>query len=802
MQDLRHAFRQLRRNPGFTLTAVLTLALGIGATTAVFSVAYGVLIDPFPYKDVRTLATPKVCSPEASRCYWDNYTPGQFLEIAQKADIFSGVTASTVGNVTLTGEGEAQQVRGNYITPNTFDVLGVKPILGRATASDDVQPGHGDVALISYRYWQAHFGGSPSVLGHVITVDGHPRTIIGVMPQRFLWRGADVYLPVQMMAAEEIEGHYGFTLVGRLKAGVTEAQAAAELQPLFQDFARKDPHRYPAKFRIGLMRFDEMFQSGLADILYLLLGAVFVLLLIACVNVSSLLLARAVNREHEFVVRAAVGASRLRLVRQAMAESLLLAVIAMPLALSFAYAGLEATLRIVPRDTIPDEAVVTMNLPVLLVSIGIALFTVLVFGLSPAWHSANPCLTAALNSIRTTGSRAQRRLLHGFVVVEIALSLALLMLAGLMTHSLVAAESVPTSFPPDHTLLMGVRLDPRRYPQPEDKARFFRELLERVSHMPGVKAATVDTELPFLWGYGVRIQTGNQPVRQNDYSNLHLTGPAYLDISRQQMLQGHFIDAREISEHSHEAVVTENFVKHYFPDGNALGQTVHLVEFTPFGKEHPVNDAFRIVGVMKDLPMYPGYTRDDPHIFLPYTVAPVMSTVVIATNLLADNLVQQARRAVYSIDKDQPVTDAMSLRQLLNMYGYAGPRFALALFGTFAAAALLLSLIGIYGVLSFVTSQRTQEIGIRMALGANRGNVIWLVLRQACVLALFGMMAGLPLAFFAGRFARNELFHTSMYDPVTLAVAVLILPVLAIAGTWLPARRAAAVDPAKALRAE
>lgn len=325
--DIRYALRQLWKTRGITAVIVLTLALGIGAATAVFSVAYGVLVNPFPYKDVHTLATPKLCSAESPNCYWEMYTPAQFLEVEQKTDIFQDVTASTVGNVTLTGDGEPQQIRGNYLTANTFDVLGVQPMLGRASQADDVAPNHEEVALVSNRFWRSHYGGAKSVLGHVVTVDGRARTIIGVMPPRFLWRGADVYLPVAMTPAEQIEGNSRFTLVGRLKPGVTEAQATGQLAPLFAAFAHADPHRYPKALRLGLMRFEEMFQSGLAGTLYLLLAAVFVLLLIACVNVSSLLLARAVKREHEFNLRAAIGASRIRLVRQVMVEAALLALI-------------------------------------------------------------------------------------------------------------------------------------------------------------------------------------------------------------------------------------------------------------------------------------------------------------------------------------------------------------------------------------------------------------------------------------------------------------------------------------------
>lgn len=799
--DLRFASRQLWKSRGTTVVIVLTLALGIGAATAVFSVAYGVLVNPFPYRDVQELATPKLCSPESSRCYWDDYTPAEFLEIEQKTTIFRGVTASTVGSVTLTGDGEAQQIRGNYITANTFDVLGVQPMLGRSPNQDDISSGHEEVALLSNRYWISHFGGSQAAIGKVITVDGHPRTIIGIMPTRFLWRGADVYLPSAITADKEIEGHSRVTLVGRLRPGVTDAQAAGELQLIFADFMRQDPHRYPKNLRVGLMPFSEMFQSGLAGTLYLLLGAVFVLLLIACVNVSSLLLARAVRREHEFVLRAAIGASRTRLFRQAMVESLLLMGISIPVALVFAYGGLQAMLHLVPVGTIPDEAWIALNMPVLLVSIGMAVFSVLLFGISPAWHSANPRLAGVLSGVRSTGSQGHRRLLSGFVVAEIALSLALMTLAGLMMRSMISVEKVPVLFQPEHTLMMRVPLTPQKYPKDEDRIRFFNELQKQVQNVPGVKAVTLDAELPFLWGYGSRIQLGSKPFQRNDYSNLHMVTPEYLAISGLRMMEGHFIDEREISVHAHDAVVTEDFATHYFPGTSAVGQVVKLVDAERVDKELTDNN-FTVVGVINNLPGYPGYQESYPHMFVPYTVAPVMATVVIATNLPAESLLQPMRRIVTGVDRDQPVTDAMPLRQLLDRYGYAGPRFALTLFGTFAAAALLLCLIGIYGVFSFATSRRTQEIGIRMALGAARADVIWMVLRQACVLAVIGIGVGLPLAFAAAAFAKSQLFHTSQYDPVTFLLVLLTLPLLAIAGTWIPARRAAAVDPMVALRAE
>ena len=802
LQDLRYSIRHLGRSPGFFITIVLTLALGISASSAVFTVAYGVLIDPFPYKDVHTLATPKLCWPDRAECGWRSYTPQQFNEIATKTDIFSGVTASTVGMVEITGKFEPERLRGNYITPNTFNVLGVKPILGRATIDGDVRPGSEEVALLSYRYWQAHYGGSPSVIGQVLQVDHHARTVIGVMPPRFLWRGADVYLPILMTNEQAVEGQRHFALVGRLKPGVTDAQAAAELTPIFQEFAQTEPFIFPKDLRFGILPFNEMFKSDLASVLYLLLGSVFVLLFISCVNVSSLLLAKAVTREHEYVVRASIGASRLRLVRHALTESVLLALIAFPIALGCAYLGLQAILHIVPTNTIPDEALITMNVPVLLGSLAIALGTVLIFGTFPAWHSARPRLASVLNSVRSSDSRTQRRILSGFVVTEISLSLVLLMLAGLMVRSLVAVENVPVPFTPDRTLMLEIPLPDVRYPTAESRALFYRQLLDRAQAVPGVSGVTVDATFPFMDIYADRVQIGGEPTDKRMVA-IHLTDPAFLDMAKMKVLQGHFVDAREVSSAAHEAVITQNFAQRYFAGENALGRTIHLPEFKPDGKTKLENDAFTVVGVVSDLPFFVGFRENFPHVFLPYTAAPAATNcLIVSTSLPADVLVNPMRQTVHAIDKEQPISEMMTLQQMLDRYGYAGPQFSLALFGTFAAAALLLSLVGIYGVLSFVTSERTHEIGIRMALGANRSQVMWMVLRQAFLLGLLGVGIGLPLAFLAGRLAKEQLVETSQFDPVTLIAAMCILPLLAVAGTCIPARRAAAINPVSALRNE
>ena len=801
-QDLRFALRQLRRSPGFAITAILTLALGIGATTAVFSVAYGVLIDPFPYKDVHTLATPKLCSSEWPECHWNVYDPAQFKQIAEKTSIFNGVIASTISQVTLTGAARPELLRGNYITTNTFSVLGVNPLLGRASVESDVHAGSPEVALLSYRYWHSHFGGDPRVLGRVLTLNGHPRTVIGVMPPRFLWRGGDVYLPIDMTMEHAVQGQSSFALVGRLKPGVTEAEASAQLTPIFADISHSRPHAYPKDLRLGIMTFDVMYQSGLANTLYLILGAVFILLLIACVNVSSLLLARAVSRQHEVSVRAAIGASRTRLIRSALTESLVLAMAAMPIALALAWVGLNAILSIVPPYTIPDEAAVGMNIPVLLASMGLALFTLFIFGLTPAWHSANPRLASALaGGVRTSGSRVQRRLLGAFVIVEMALSLALLSLAGLMVRSLIAVESVPVNFAPDRTLLMQIPLENTRYPTPESRIRFWREFLDRGRNVPGVRAVTVDSMVPSIDAWVVNVQIPGQPEGKHR-SLIHLSDPGYLAGSDKQMVEGHFLDEREVLDQAHEIVVSQNFVKRFLNGESAIGRVIHLPDFMPDGEFKLKDDAFTIVGVIQDIPLAASFREQFPHIFMPYTVTPVIETAIVSTSLPAMELTKPMEDLVSSIDKDQPVNEVMSLQQMLNKYGYSETRFTLVLFGSFAVAAFVLSLVGIYGVVSFITSQRSQEIGIRMAMGADRNRVLWMVLRQAALLSIGGALCGLPLSWFAGRFAKDELVQTSQHDPITLVAAICLLPLLALIGAWLPALRASAINPVNALRSE
>ena len=384
-RDVVFGMRNLRKSPGLAVMTAGSLALGIGATTAMYSVIYAVLLDPFPYKDVAHLVSPVLREP-GRRGYRTYYTMDQYLEIAQRSTIFDGLTFSTIDDILWTGNGEPRRLRGNHTTMNGFAVMGVPPLLGRVTTAADAAGGAQPVAILSYRFWQRQFGGDPGVLGRRMALDGTVRTVIGVMPRRFMWRGPDVYIPIVPRRGEAVDGVHEAHVVGRLKPGVTAAQAEADLRPIMEDLQRQSPHDFPEKWRAGIIPFAEQFQSGLHDALLILFGAVGLLLLISCVNVSNLLLSKASARYKEIAVRASLGASRFRIVRQLLCESFVLALVGGLAGVVLAKAGLAGIMAVVPPDTIPDEAVISLNTPVLLFAVAISVAAALIFGLAPALH--------------------------------------------------------------------------------------------------------------------------------------------------------------------------------------------------------------------------------------------------------------------------------------------------------------------------------------------------------------------------------------------------------------------------------
>lgn len=801
-RDVRFGLRNLRKSTALALMTAGSLALGIGATTAMYSVIYAVLIDPFPYKDVAHLVSPVLREP-GRRGYRTYYTIDQYLEIAQRSRIFDGLTISTWSDLLWTGNGEPQRLRGNHTTLNGFAVMGVPPLLGRVTGPMDAAPGAEPVAVLGYRFWQRQFGGDPGVLGRRMTLDGTVRTVIGVMPRRFMWRGADVYIPMVPRHGEAVEGVHEAHVLGRLKPGVTAAQAEADLRPIMEDLARQSPHDFPEKWRTGIIPFAEEFQSGLRDALLILFGAVGLLLLISCVNVSNLLLSKASARYKEIAVRASLGASRFRIVRQLLSESMVLALMGGLAGVLLAKAGLAGIMAVAPPNTIPDEALVSLNTPVLLFAAGISVAAALLFGLAPALHLSGGDIVSPLKEAGrgTTGGKRQRFLRGALVVGEVALSLMLLVGASLMIRTLFALEDLGLGIQPSRILTVRVPLSEKRYPDTARRNTFFRELLSRTASLPGV--ATVGLNVG-LHPFGSMDATVEVPSSQNQDKRpvlIHTINEGYLKAMSIGLIEGRPIDEFDAANSAHVALVNQAFARRYLSERDSLGRqvTIPLLRTAPY---RLADASFRIVGVTRDTLNNVPEQQVMPELYIPYTVTGIADELVILAKGRPEALMNAVRAQVYAIDKDQPVTDVKTIETMLNEWVYARPRFNLLLFAIFASVGLLLALLGIYGVISSSVAQRRHEIGIRMALGASFPRVMRMVLESGMRLIGAGVALGLLLSVLSVRLLARQVWKLSTFDPYSFgAVAALVIAAGLSACFW-PARAAARIDPMSALREE
>ena len=802
IQDTRYGIRALSRSPALAAIAIGSLALGIGATTSIYSVIYAVVLDPFPYKDVDSLMSIAVRDPggRGMRTY---YTVDQYLEIENRNSIFDGVITSTISDVEWTGAGEPVRLRGNHVTMNTFTVLGVAPILGRVTTPSDELPGAEPIAILGYKFWQRQFSGDPSVLGRKLRLNDKIRTVVGVMPPRFMWRGADVYLPVVFHRGEIIEGVRDVHVLGRLTSGVTGAQAEADLRPIIEDLQRQNPQNLPAKWRVSLLPFKETFPSGIRDALWILFGAVGLLLLIACVNVSNLLLSKAVSRAKEIAVRASLGASRGRLIRQLLAESLILAVGGGFLGVWVTYAGLAGILANVPPYTIPDESHVAINIPVLLFALGISVCCALLFGLAPALQTSGGDIASPLKEAgRGSSGGARKARLHGVLVIgEVALSLMLLVGASLMMRTLFAMENLNLGIHAERVLTMRIPLSAQRYPDTPRKNAFLRELLRRVETVPGVASAAVNSGVHPLGNFSAPVEIAGAAQQDNRPVLLQQTSEGYTKTMGIGLLQGRLFTSQEVANRTHVALVNESFVRRYLGGQDPLGRLIRIPRLrTPLFNAS--DDSFQVVGVAADAVNRIFANETFPEIYFPYTISGLADRLVVSTEMQPAALEKAVQAQVYAIDKDQPVTDIETIDEVLHDQVYSRPRFNLLLFGIFAGLGLFLALFGLYGVVSSAVSQRTNEIGIRIALGAGFRDVIAMVLSQGAKLVGIGILIGLIGTMLSVRVLSSQVGKPSTFDPFSfVAVSVLLFAAGLFACFW-PARRAARVDPVCALRHE
>ncbi len=807
-QDIHYAARNLRKSPGFAVVAMVTLALGIGASTAIFSVIENVLMEPFPYPDSQRFVSVQIHDTERNQPGGRaGYSGPEFLDYVAQNHVFDRVIANDGGDVLYTyGEG-TDRFSGGFVTPGTFEFLGLPALLGRVMQPADYEPGAPPVFVLRYKTWVNRFNADPSILNKTFVLNGTARILIGIMPPRFAWGDSDVWIPEKPSLADTTPT-LGFNrfwfLMGHLKPGVSEGAAQADLALIAQHLSTVYPKDYPKHFTVEIHSLADLVVGRFRTTLFIVLAAVGLLLLIGCGNVANLLLARATTREKEFAIRAALGAGRWRLVRQLLVESLILATGGATFGALLAWGGLKSLIALIPQEIIPAEAAIRLNVMVLLFTLGVSVATALVFGLVPALQTARRDLNDPLRDSGkgVSGGFRHGRLRDAVVVLEVALSLALLVGAGLLMRSFVALREVHLGLQPDHVLVVRLPLPPARYKTADQVTSFFRPLLLRLKAMPGVVEATETSALPPYGGIGSEIEITGKSHAEKWRALFQLCSEGYFPVLKLQFLTGRPFTEAEVNGAKKYAVVNQTFVKKYLGTDNPIGERIRLVELETV--PDPVHDPwFEIIGVVADAKNRGLQDPSDPEAWVPYTVTGSFNRgILVRTAGEPLAMLNAVRQEVWATDRSVALTLTGTMEGYISQFSYAGPRFGFFLLGIFAAIGLVLVTIGVYSVLAYTAARRTHEIGIRMALGAERGDVLKLVINMGLRLVILGVAIGLAVSFGVARVIASQLWGVSPYDPATLITVPLLLLITGLIACWVPARRAARVDPLVALRYE
>jgi putative ABC transport system permease protein len=804
LQDLRYAFRLLTKSPSFAAIAIVTLGLGIGANTAIFTVVNAVLLRPLGFRDPSRLVivAERTDYPTISTSY-QNY-----VDWRDQSHAFESLEATRGGTITLTGAGEPERLNVRMATAPLFPLLDVKAVLGRTFLAEEDRPGGAPVALLSYGLWQRRFGGSREILGKVVTLDSQPYTVVGVLPSGFeLLQPADVFLPFAPWAKtlpDDRNWHPGIFVIGRLKEGFTREQARTEMIAITKRLEEQYP-LYNTGKSADVVGLQEQLVQNVRPALLLLLGAVAAVLLIACVNVANLLLARAASRGREVAIRTSMGATQWRVTRQLLTESVLLSLGGGILGLLLAKAALGPLLKL-SAAALPAVINVSLDKWVLAFTLLVSLFTGLLFGIVPALRTASLDLRETLNegSRGSTAGPDQHRIRGALVATEIALAMLLLVGAGLLLRSFSRMQDVPPGFQVDHLLVADIPLSLTAYAKPEQRYEFFDRLVERTQSLPGVRSAGAASFLPVSGG-GSIIHfniVGKPPKTPHDFvaAGYRAVTPKYFETLGMPLVQGRYLTAADTDKAPAVLVINTSMARKYFPGENPLGKRLQIG--ATYEKEVP---EMEIVGVVGDV--RPGLGLDpQTEMYLPYRQADQLLPVFQLSMVLrtATEPLQEAsalRSALAEIDPNQPLVRVRTMEE--NMAStVAQPRFRTWLIGIFAAVALVLAGVGVYGVMSYTVTQRTSEIGIRVTLGAQPQDVFRIVVGEGLRLALLGVSSGLVAALALTRLLQSFLYGVSAYDPLTFGSMALLLTLVAAAACFFPARRATLVDPMIALRYE
>ncbi len=797
-QDLRYGARMLMKQPGFTLIAVLTLALGIGATTAIFSVVNAALLKPLPFSEPNKLVW--VMGTNSAGSNSTPLSPLDFLDYRQQNSSLDHLAAYIAMPVSynLTGSGEPERLAGQVVTTDYFDTLGVKPALGRAFLPTEEEPGNMHVALLSHGLWQRRFGGEASVINRAVTLDGKSYTVIGVLPPHFrLTAEADLWVPMSFSAFPEMrqrKGHF-LRVIGKLKDGVTLAQAQADLQMI----GRRLEAQYPESntgWSTRMIALREQMVGNMRLTLWVLFGAVGFVLLIACANVANLLLARAASRQKEIAVRLALGAGRGRIARQMLTESLMLSLLGATLGVLLALWGVDALVKLA-ADNLPLTAQVSIDFNVLVFTLLLATLTGVSFGLAPAYQASQQKLHDALKDGGRGGTEGLRRnrARGALVVAECAVAVVLLAGAGLLLRSFWQLLQVQPGFAAKNLLTMRVDVARDKADTPGLTTNFYEQVQQRLAALPGVEAVGMTTELPLSGQPNDMPFTieGRPPLaaREEVWADFRRVNHDFFRAMQIPLLRGRHFTAAEVRQNSKVVIVSAELARRYFPHEDPLGKGL-LPEF--------VGERYEIIGIVGDVRHRALNDELFQTMYLPSLEEGWKNIVIRAHGDLA-TLASAARREIHSVDAYQPIAKVRTMEQIVAA-STTDSRFRALLLGLFAAVALLLSAVGIYGVMAYSVTQRTPEIGIRVALGAQASDVLRLIVGQGLKLALLGVAIGLAGAFGLTRLLSNLLFGVTASDPLTFGVIAVLLLAVAWLACWIPARRATKVDPMIALRTE